>query len=118
MAAASQSLEKRFGSLLKAARAKKGWTQQKLAEEAGISTDMIAKLETGKTGARFPFIKKLAAALEVDPSAFFTAGPYEGEEWTDLQNMMSMLALLPPAKRDWLMGVITAALKPQCSGPD
>ncbi|KZD25694.1 helix-turn-helix domain-containing protein [Tardiphaga robiniae] len=66
-------LRKRFGQLLAAHRKRSGLTQEALAERAGLSLDMIAKIEVGATGARFPSIERLADAVGVDPAEFFTS---------------------------------------------
>jgi transcriptional regulator with XRE-family HTH domain len=42
-------------------------TQHDLEEASGVSRDTIWRLEKGKTGAQPRTIKKLAAALGVDP---------------------------------------------------
>jgi transcriptional regulator with XRE-family HTH domain len=45
-------------------------TQQQLAERAGVSVDVISKLEQGrKSGARIPTLNAIATALDVDPAA-------------------------------------------------
>lgn len=72
-------LRARFGSLVKAHRVRRGWTQEVLAERASISTDMVSKLEGGSSGARFAVISKLADALEVDPAELFTPNLPVGE---------------------------------------
>jgi transcriptional regulator with XRE-family HTH domain len=56
-------LRKRFGELLAAHRRRRGLTQEDLAEAAGLSVDMISKIEVGATGARFPSIERLARAV-------------------------------------------------------
>lgn len=65
-------LHRRFGHLVATHRKRRGWTQVQLAEAIGMSVDMVAKMEVGVTGARFPTIEKLAVALEVDPAELFT----------------------------------------------
>lgn len=47
-------------------------TQEALAKAAKLSSDMIGKIETGTSGARFPAIERIAAALELDPAELFT----------------------------------------------
>ena len=66
-------LRKRFGELLAAHRRRRGMTQEDLAEAAGLSVDMISKIEVGATGARFPSIERLADAVGVDPAELFTS---------------------------------------------
>jgi len=51
----------------KAHRVRLGLTQEALAERAGISTDMVSKIEGGSSGARFGVIAQLANALGIDP---------------------------------------------------
>ena len=65
-------LKRRFGRLVTAHRKRMGWTQEELADHAGVSIDTISKLETGVVGARFPMIERIASALEVDPAELFT----------------------------------------------
>jgi transcriptional regulator with XRE-family HTH domain len=65
-------LRKRFGQLVAAHRRRQGLTQEGLAEAADLSPEMVAKIETGKSGARFPVIERIAAALDVDPAELFT----------------------------------------------
>jgi transcriptional regulator with XRE-family HTH domain len=43
-------------------------TQQELADRAGVHRVTIANLETTSGEARFSTVRKLAAALEVEPS--------------------------------------------------
>jgi len=45
------------------------FTQQELADRAGIHRVTIANLESGREEARFSTIRKLAAALGVEPAA-------------------------------------------------
>lgn len=55
-----------FGKRLKQLRKKAGWSQQKLAEEAGLSYNVITKIEQG--AAKNPNIQtmvKLAVAFQV-----------------------------------------------------
>ena len=55
-----------FGKRLKELRKKAGWSQQKLAEKAGLSYNVITKVEQG--AAKNPNIKtmiKLADAFEI-----------------------------------------------------
>jgi transcriptional regulator with XRE-family HTH domain len=45
-------LRKRFGELLAAHRRRRGMTQEDLAEAAGLSVDMISKIEVGHASRR------------------------------------------------------------------
>ncbi len=75
---ATTDLRKRFGRLVGAHRRRRKLTQAALAAAADVSPDMIAKIESGASGARFPVIERLAKALEVDPAELFTTQLAEG----------------------------------------
>jgi transcriptional regulator with XRE-family HTH domain len=51
-------------------------SQRDLARESGVSLATITNLERGHTEPRFETVRKLAAALEVDPRVLFR-GPRE-----------------------------------------
>lgn len=67
------ALRVRFGRLLAFHRKKRKLTQEALAAAAGLSVDMISRMESGGTGARFATIEKLSAALEIDAAELFAA---------------------------------------------
>jgi predicted transcriptional regulator len=50
-------------------------TQQELADRAEVHRVTIASLETTASEARFSTVRKLAAALEVEPTELMQAGP-------------------------------------------
>jgi transcriptional regulator with XRE-family HTH domain len=105
-------LRLRFGSLLAAHRRRLGLTQEDLADRAGISVDMVSKIETGASGARFPTIQRLAEALRIDPAELFsTEIPNGALARAPLVELTSRLALLSEGDVLWIAGVVDAALK-------
>lgn len=106
-------LRHRFGRLVAAHRKRLKLTQDQLASAAEISVDMVSRIETGATGARFNTIEKLAAALGIDPAELFTpelpAGALERRHLTEL---MAQLASLSDRQLSWMKGILEAALKP------
>lgn len=106
------SLEKRFGRLLASHRRRSGSTQGQLAELAGISVDMVAKLETGAASPSFRTIGALANALDVDAAEFFTADLPTGRlRRPAFQAIMDRLVVLPDEQMAWIGEIIDAALK-------
>ncbi|WP_273726091.1 helix-turn-helix domain-containing protein [Brucella gallinifaecis] len=104
-------LRKRFGQLLAVHRRRAGLTQRDLAEVAEISVDMVTKIETGTSGARFPIIEKLARALNVDPAEFFTPDlSTKGREHPALTETKVLLAGLNEKDLLWVKSIIDAAL--------
>lgn len=104
-------LRARFGNLLAAHRKRAGLTQEQLAAVAEMSVDMIARIEAGKTGVRFPSIEKLSRALKIDPAALFT---HEVEGRGGLYAAFcARVAKLSDDDLRWLSGVMDAAIKPR-----
>lgn len=56
------------GSLLRAARRRRGWSQSILADRAGLSVSYVSRIENGSRRlASLPTIRRIAAALDVSP---------------------------------------------------
>ena len=111
-------LRKRFGRLVAAHRRRRGLTQEKLAEAAEVSTDTIAKIETGVTGARFPIIQRLADALDIDPAELFTteipSGALMRGKFADIS---VRLARLTEPELDWVRTLLNVVLTRPSSEP-
>ena len=105
-------LKARFGRLVAAHRHRLGMTQAALAEASELSSDMIARIETGGTGVRFPNIQKLSTALGVDPAELFSSPmPPGAERRPALINLTARLSALSDSDLVWLTDLIEVALK-------
>jgi transcriptional regulator with XRE-family HTH domain len=60
-----------IGEKLKEARIRRLLTQEELAEKAGVSPSTIVNIERDQTVPHFRTIRKLAHALDVDPTSLF-----------------------------------------------
>jgi transcriptional regulator with XRE-family HTH domain len=67
------------GRLLHAARALLGWTQARVAGEAGISTAAVTALEVGRRGPRAGSVAAITAALERAGVRFLAAAEGLGQ---------------------------------------
>jgi len=56
---------KRWGDTLKRRRLERGWTQQALADRAGVARNTIARLETGNRRPSFQMLERLARAFRL-----------------------------------------------------
>ena len=102
-----EDLARRFGRLVSLHRRTKRWTQADLAEAAKVSPDMIAKIETGVSGARFGTIQKIATALEVDTSElFYSQIPRKGAYRGKRGEIAMLLETLPDAELDWALDLL------------
>jgi len=105
-------LKRRFGRLVTAHRKRMGWTQEELADHAGVSIDTISKLETGVVGARFPMIERIASALQVDPAELFsTEIPSGAIRRKALNEICAQLAGKPDEELVWINSIIDVVLK-------
>ena len=59
-------LRRRFAENLVAARAVKGWTQEALAERAGLARTYISEIERLKRNATLDSVERIADALGMD----------------------------------------------------
>ncbi|MGW6699601.1 helix-turn-helix domain-containing protein [Nocardia sp. NPDC055049] len=59
----------RIAAPLRAARARRGLTQEQLAKLSGFAPQTISRFETGDRDPRVGQLMRLAAALDVSPSA-------------------------------------------------
>ena len=57
-----------IGEKLKQARTRRLLTQDELAEKAGVSQSTVANIERNNAEPQFRTIRKLAKALDVDPT--------------------------------------------------
>ncbi len=69
------SFEERVGEAIGAARKRKGLTQQKLADQAGMNLRSLTRIEKGETLPALDSFAKLAAVLELDPAAVLNIQP-------------------------------------------
>lgn len=65
------NIKKDFGMRIKELRNKRGITQYRLAEIAGIDPKHLSHIETGRSFPKADLIEKFAKALEVDYTEFF-----------------------------------------------
>lgn len=104
-------LKQRFGSLVAANRKRRAMTQARLAELADLSVDMVARIEGGNSGARFPTIERLATALKVDPAELFTADiPDSALKRPKLSKMVVELAKMSDSDLDWLQKILPSLM--------
>ena len=60
-----------LGHRIRSLRNLKGWTQQKLGEEADVNYKFVGEIERGQQNPSFAILVKIAAALEADLPELF-----------------------------------------------
>jgi transcriptional regulator with XRE-family HTH domain len=69
---ATRSVKFRFGSRLRQLRDERGYSQEELAERAGLHRNYVGGVERGERNVALENIVKLAKALAVTPGELFT----------------------------------------------
>lgn len=94
---------KKFGSRIKTLRKAYGLSQEKFAEKLNVSTNTISTLETGKTFIKYPTLKNICKALNIEPEELFRGDETENE---NLTNIMLIAKTLTPAQQRQLIEII------------
>jgi transcriptional regulator with XRE-family HTH domain len=64
-----------FGSRLRTIRERKGFSQESLAERAGVDRKLIYRTELGQTSPRLDAVVQIAESLGVQPSSLMPKLP-------------------------------------------
>lgn len=72
---APRSVKSRFGSALRRLRDERGYSQEELAERAGLHRNYIGGIERGERNVALENIVRLAKALSVSPRELFADFP-------------------------------------------
>lgn len=75
---------KKIGQRVRSIRKEKGWSQEKLALEAGLDRTYINSLENGKRNISINNMEKIAVALHVTLADFFDDRLFEDHDWQAL----------------------------------
>lgn len=65
------SLKRRFGHNLRYWRKLRGLTQERLADQLGLTVHSISNMERGIHGPRFATLERLTELLQIDVAALF-----------------------------------------------
>ena len=72
---APRSVKSRFGATLRKLRDERGYSQEELAERAGLHRNYIGDIERGERNVALENIIRLAKALSVSPRELFADFP-------------------------------------------
>ena len=72
---APRSVKSRFGASLRRLRDERGYSQEELAERAGLHRNYIGGIERGERNVALENIVRLAKALSVSPKELFADFP-------------------------------------------
>jgi transcriptional regulator with XRE-family HTH domain len=75
----ASALVRGFGQGVRELRKAQGWSQERLAEHSNLNRSYIGEIERGCVIASLLTVEKLAAALNLKPSALMTHGETVGQ---------------------------------------
>jgi transcriptional regulator with XRE-family HTH domain len=81
------------GARIRAARQAKGWTQDDLAHEVGVSRSAVAQWETNRAGQIRANISRIAAALDMPPAMLLENTPPEADNKPSSGDELALLRL-------------------------
>ena len=88
-----------IGQVIRSLREEKGWSQEKLALEAGMVTSHVSRIERGERRLPTERLEVLAAALGTSPAAVFARleglPPPEGKRRQKRDNLFALLRCGP-----------------------
>lgn len=95
-----------LGARIKAARKERGLTQERLAEQVGLSTRHIANVEKGDTNPSFEVLSTLVKALGVSVDAVFN--PAGDEVEAEIQEIAGLYRACPEQGQRLILAAIRA----------
>lgn len=102
------TIVRKFGQRVRELRKAKGWSQEKLAERAGLNWKFIGLVETGKSDLTLKSVEKIATGLDIPIAHFFIFGPSRALSQT-AESLVA--AVLPVLKDDVLSEAAKEILK-------
>ena len=67
----AESIQKKFGKVIRSLREEKSWSQEKLAEEVGVHRTYVGMVERGEKNIALKNIERFARALSVQIKDIF-----------------------------------------------
>ena len=95
-----------IGKRIKKARRDKGITQERFAEELGVSVSFVSQVETGEKRFNLERITEVSKILE-RPISYFIDG-YEGETKDDLEEIVGLLKKMSDKQLKLALEVVRA----------
>lgn len=97
---------KLIGKRVKKARNEKGLTQERFAEELGVSVSFVSQVESGEKKFNLSRISEVSQILE-RPITYFVDG-YEGKSADDLEEVVNLLKRMSDKQLKLALEIIRA----------
>ena len=105
------SIAKQIGERLRSYRNQNGWSQEELAERAGLHPTYIGQLERGEKNATLDSISKVAVALNISLSQLFENISLAPDPVNIPSQCYSIIQQQPLKDQEALLEIVLAAIK-------
>ena len=102
------SLREDFGKRIRQLRKARDWTQERLAEKAGMEYKHLGAIERGEKNVTINNIEKIAGGLGVEPYQLFlfSLGELKPEADIDRDKVVDLIDTIPEKARPSLLKII------------
>jgi len=101
-----QNIRKKIGQRVREIRKKRGFTQEKLAEKAGLTGKFIGAIERGENFASFPKMEAISKSLDCDLRHFFEIDYMDESERELARLIQKRVKLLTKDEKRYALKVI------------
>lgn len=105
------SIAKQIGERLRSYRNQNGWSQEELAERAGLHPTYIGQLERGEKNATLDTISKVAIALNISLAELFENIALSPDSTNIPSKCYSIIQQQPLKDQEALLEIVLAAIK-------
>ena len=105
------SIAKQVGERLRSYRNQNGWSQEELAERAGLHPTYIGQLERGEKNATLDSISKVAVALNISLSQLFENISLSPDPTNIPSQCYSIIQQQPIKDQEALLEILLATIK-------
>lgn len=105
------SIAKQVGERLRSYRNQNGWSQEELAERAGLHPTYIGQLERGEKNATLDSISKVAVALNISLSQLFENISLSPNPTNIPSQCYSIIQQQPVKDQEALLEILLATIK-------
>ena len=113
------SVETNFSNWLQAEIDRRGWSWNKLAERAGLSSETIYNIRDGVRGVGKASLEAIASALQLPVETVYQAAGFLPPEKNDplADEAAHLVGLLPPDKKQVAISILRALVEDETNIP-
>lgn len=99
-----------IGQRIKNIRKSKSYTQERLAENLGVSIVYVSQIENGKTKLNIEMLLRISHLLDTEPGYFLTGIAYHSQDYPESE-IATLLEECPSEKQKLLLEIMKVIIK-------